>query len=186
MRIISGKFGSRPIQAVPGSSTRPTTDKVKEAIFSRIGPYFDGGRMLDLFAGSGAMSLEAISRGFACSVLVDKDIKAIRTIDANIQSLKVKEQCTVLRQDAFAALRWLKEKNQQFDLVFLDPPYAKQKIMEILTFLDEHQMVSDDGDVIAESAKEDVFEEQVGELIQVKSVCYGITRITYFKRRKTQ
>ena len=63
MRIVAGKFGSRVIQAVEGQTTRPTTDKVKEAIFSRIGPYFDGGSILDLFAGSGAISLEAISRG---------------------------------------------------------------------------------------------------------------------------
>lgn len=183
MRIISGKFGSRPIQAVEGMQTRPTTDKVKEAIFSRIGPYFEGGKMLDLYAGSGSMSLEAISRGMSHSVLVDKDIKAIRTIEANIKALDVKSQCTVLKMDAFAVLRQLASQKERFDLVFLDPPYAKQRIEEILTFLCENELLQESADVIAETAKEENLPEQTDQLVKVKEAVYGMSKITYYKRR---
>lgn len=184
MRIISGKYGSRTIQAVPGTSTRPTTDKVKEAIFSRIGPYFDGGQMLDLFAGSGAMSLEAISRGFDFSVLVDKDFKACRTIQDNIKALGVKDQCALYKQDVMAAVKRVADEHRQFDLIFMDPPYAKQKIVEILTLIDELDLLKKQGDVIAECAVEDELPLEVGRLKQIKTATYGITRITYFKQEE--
>lgn len=181
MRIISGKFGSRSIAAVPGTSTRPTTDKVKEAIFSRIGPYFEGGEMLDLFAGSGAMSLEAISRGMSYSTLVDKDFKACRTIKANFISLDV-QSYTLFRQDVFLVLKKLAEARKQFDLIFMDPPYARQKITEILTLIDQYELLKENGDVVCECASQDELPEQVASLKQVKTVTYGITRITYFRK----
>ena len=172
MRIVAGKFGSRVIQAVEGQTTRPTTDKVKEAIFSRIGPYFDGGSILDLFAGSGAISLEAISRGMEHAVLVDMNGKAISTITSNIKALGVRDACTVLKMDYKTALHKLEEQKQSFDVVFLD-----------LQYLDEHDMVKENGDVICESLKEDIFEDAVGSLQKVKDVTYGITRITYYRKR---
>lgn len=183
MRIVAGKFGSRVIQAVEGQTTRPTTDKVKEAIFSRIGPYFDGGSILDLFAGSGAISLEAISRGMEHAVLVDMNGKAISTITSNIKALGVRDACTVLKMDYKTALHKLEEQKQSFDVVFLDPPYKKQQISGILQYLDEHDMVKENGDVICESLKEDIFEDAVGSLQKVKDVTYGITRITYYRKR---
>lgn len=184
MRIVAGKFGSRVIQAVEGQTTRPTTDKVKEAVFSRIGPYFDGGSILDLFAGSGSISLEAISRGMEHAVLVDMNGKAISTITSNIKALGVRDACTVLKMDYKTALHKLGEQKQSFDVVFLDPPYKKQQISSILRYLDEHDMVNENGDVICESLKEDIFEDTVGSLQKVKDVTYGITRITYYRKRQ--
>lgn len=183
MRIIAGTYGSRVIQAVEGQSTRPTTDKVKEAIFSRIGPYFDGGDMLDLFAGSGSVSLEAISRGMDRSLLVDHHSKAIATIKKNIQTLDVKASCEVWKMDYKSALQKAATEGRSFDLVFLDPPYKKQQIAAILAFLDEHALVKDHGDIVCESQKEDVFEEHIGAFEKVKDVTYGITRITYYKKK---
>lgn len=183
MRIVAGEFRSRVISAVEGNGTRPTTDKVKEAIFSRIGPYFDGGSMLDLFGGSGNMSFEAISRGIDTSLLCDVSVKAIRTIKANAKTLGVEQKVTVWKMDYHRALQQAKEEGKTFDLVFLDPPYKKQQIHEILNLLDELDLVKDDGDVVCESQKEDVFEDQVGCFEKVKDVTYGITRITYYKKR---
>ena len=80
MRIIAGKFGGRRLKAVPGMKTRPTTDKVKESMFNIIGPYFDGGNVLDLFAGSGGLSIEAVSRGADQAYLIDRQYQAIKTI----------------------------------------------------------------------------------------------------------
>lgn len=183
MRIVAGEFRSRVIQAVEGNGTRPTTDKVKEAIFSRIGPYFDGGMMLDLFGGSGNMSLEAISRGIEKSVLCDMSVKAIRTIKANCKTLGVEERCTILKMDYHRALQEVKRQGLCFDLVYLDPPYKKQQIHEILGILDELDLVAEGGDVVCESQKEDLFEDYVGHFEKVKDVTYGITRITYYKKR---
>lgn len=183
MRIVAGEFRSRVIKAVEGNGTRPTTDKVKEAIFSRIGPYFDGGVMLDLFGGSGNMSFEAISRGITRSVLCDRDGKAIRVIKENAKSLNIEERCTILKMDYHRVLTHVREQGLRFDLVFLDPPYKKQQIHEILRILDEYDLVKEDGDVVCESQKEDVFADQIGSFEKVKDVTYGITRITYYKKR---
>lgn len=183
MRIVAGTYGSRVIQAVDGTSTRPTTDKVKEAIFSRIGPYFDGGIMLDLFGGSGNMSLEAISRGIDESYLCDTNTKAIKTIQENAASLGVMKQCHILKMDYHRALQELLQKKVQFDLVFLDPPYKKQQIHEILCLLDEYDLVKEGGDVVCESQKEDIFEDEIKAFIKKKDVTYGITRITYYRKR---
>lgn len=84
MRVVAGKYGGRPLKTLEGKTTRPTTDKVKGAIFNMIGPYFDGGRVLDLYAGSGSLAIEAISRGMASAVLVEKDRRAQTIISQNI------------------------------------------------------------------------------------------------------
>lgn len=182
MRIVAGTYRSRVISAVEGNTTRPTTDKIKEAIFSRIGPYFDGGEMLDLFGGSGNMSLEAISRGMEHSILCDVSYKAISTMKKNCDSLGVSKQCSIWKMDFKRALAKAAQEEKAFDLIYLDPPYKKQQIKEILEYLNEHHMVKEHGDIVCESLKEDEFPEQVGELVKVKDVTYGITRVTYYKR----
>lgn len=95
MRIVAGEFRSRVISAVEGNTTRPTTDKIKEAVFSRIGPYFDGGNMLDLFGGSGNMSLEAISRGMEHALVCDVSHAAVSTIHKNVKTLDVASRVTI-------------------------------------------------------------------------------------------
>ena len=183
MRIIAGEYRSRSIEAVPVNQTRPTTDKIKEAIFSRIGPYFDGGNMLDLFGGSGNMSLEAISRGITHSLITDVGYSAISTIKKNVKSLGVENQVTIWKMDYRKVLKKAADEQMKFDLVYLDPPYKKQQILSILEFIDEHELMNEDGDIVCESLKEDKFPETVGSLHQVKDVTYGITRITYYRKR---
>lgn len=95
----------RSLKAVAGTSTRPTTDKVKESIFNMIGPYFDGGRGLDLFAGSGGLGIEALSRGFEHCIFVDRDFKAIQTVKSNLKTLELTKHAQVYRNDAERALR---------------------------------------------------------------------------------
>ncbi len=100
MRVISGEYGGRRLRAVPGMKTRPTTDKVKEAIFNIIGPYFNGGTSLDLFAGSGGLSIEGVSRGIDHAVLIDRQGAAIKTIHQNIEVTKEPDKFTVYKRDA--------------------------------------------------------------------------------------
>jgi 16S rRNA (guanine966-N2)-methyltransferase len=120
MRIVAGRLGGRRIAAPPGTDTRPTSDRVREALFSALGA-LDGERVLDLFAGSGALAIEALSRGAASAVLVEKDARAVKVVQANLQALDL--DAVVRRRDALAALRDAREAGESYDLVFLDPPY---------------------------------------------------------------
>src|SRR4051794_16080351 len=105
MRVVSGSCKGKVLKAVPGNSTRPTTDKVKEAMFNIIGPYFDGGIGLDLFAGSGGLGIEALSRGLDKVIFVDRDGKAIQTIHDNIHSCQFDDKVEVYRNDAERATK---------------------------------------------------------------------------------
>lgn len=182
MRIVAGKFGSRPIKSVAGDQTRPTADKIKGAIFSRIGPYFDGGRMLDLFSGSGNMGLEAISRGMDYALLCDHHNAAIQIIKENLKTLQADAQCQVIKCDYQQVLLKCKDAQDCFDLIFLDPPYALANKVDIIKDIEAFQLLALNGDLIFETAKEEDLPMEVGTIKQVKSVLYGITRITYYRK----
>ena len=168
MRIIAGEYRSRKIETRSGNQTRPTLDKVREAVFSSLGGMFDGGTVLDLYAGSGANGLEALSRGYDYAVFADISKDAIQVICKNIESLRCKEKTKVLHMPDKKALS-------------LDPPYAGQRNNEILEYLQENNMITDHGVVVIESAKEDEFKKEFGSLKPYKEATYGITRITYYR-----
>jgi 16S rRNA (guanine966-N2)-methyltransferase len=181
MRIIAGEFASRKLAALKGEATRPTLDKVKEAVFSSLGGMFDGGSVLDLYSGSGAIGLEALSRGMDQAVLVDASRAAVHIIRENVSSLGCEDRCRILCMKDFRALAWLHEKGMQFDLVYLDPPYRKQRNREVLAYLDEHQMVKQGGRVVIEALKEEDYHEPAGSLSYYKESVYGIMKITYYR-----
>jgi 16S rRNA (guanine(966)-N(2))-methyltransferase RsmD len=120
MRVVAGRFGGRSLIAPRGSSTRPTSDRVREALFSILGSV-DGDRVLDLFAGSGALGIEALSRGAGEVSFVDSSSAAVAAVRRNLDALRVEAE--VRRQDALAYLRSASRDARQYDLVFLDPPY---------------------------------------------------------------
>lgn len=187
MRIVSGKFGGRRLSAVPGMATRPTTDKVKEALFNIIGPYFDGGSSLDLFGGSGGLSIEAVSRGIDQAVLVDRQYQAIKTIKKNIAVTKHPELFQVFKMDANKALNVLAKMDFAFSLVFLDPPYAKQQIVKDMTAMAEKGLLANGALVVAETddtAKLPL--EDWGSFSFVKWQSYGITFLTIYRYKKEQ
>ena len=176
MRVISGKYKSRIINHVSNDSTRPTTDKVKGAIFNIIGPYFDGGTMLDLFSGSGAIAIEAISRGMDKAYLVDISNDAIRVINSNLTSLGIKE-AVVLKMDYESALNRLKDV--KFDFIFLDPPYKMHIIEKILRFIYEKKMLKSDGVIVCEIEKNYQIEQSFFEV--VKEYTYSIRKVIVYK-----
>jgi len=122
VRIVAGTYGGRRLAAPRGGRTRPTADRVREALFSMLGPVAEA-RVLDLFAGSGALGLEALSRGAAEATFVDSSAAAVRAVRANLESLAVRAE--VRRADARAFLRNARAAGRQYDLVFLDPPYQR-------------------------------------------------------------
>jgi 16S rRNA (guanine(966)-N(2))-methyltransferase RsmD len=123
MRVIAGTYGGRRLQAPPGEATRPTADRVREALFSILGDRVGGARVLDLFAGSGALGLEALSRGAVSATFVDSAPAAIRALRANLEALGAEAE--VVRADALRWLRSAPASARQYDLVFLDPPYRR-------------------------------------------------------------
>ncbi|GEK28435.1 16S rRNA (guanine(966)-N(2))-methyltransferase RsmD [Furfurilactobacillus siliginis] len=181
MRIVAGDFGGRPLGAVPGTLTRPTTDKVKEAMFSMIGPYFNGGQALDLFAGSGGLAIEAVSRGIEHAVLVDHQYAAIKTIKANIAVTKAPEQFQVIKGEADGVLKRLAAEHMQFTLILLDPPYAKQKIMANLQFMADNDMLLNGATIIAETDQDAQLPEQFGNFTQTHHKDYGITDVMVYQ-----
>ncbi len=150
MRVVAGKYGGRPLKTLAGKTTRPTTDKVKGAIFNMIGPYFDGGRVLDLYAGSGSLAIEAISRGMTSAILVEKDRRAQAIINQNLKMTREEERFELLKMEANQSLERI---TGHFDLVLLDPPYAKEQIVTDIEKMAERELLSNDALIVCETDK---------------------------------
>ncbi|MFK3937052.1 16S rRNA (guanine(966)-N(2))-methyltransferase RsmD [Alkalihalobacillus sp. NPDC078783] len=178
MRVISGNKKGLTLKAVPGKGTRPTTDKVKESIFNMIGPYFDGGSGLDLYAGSGGLGIEGLSRGLDSVIFVDQDKKAIQTIHDNLTFTKLDGMAEVYRTEADRALKAIIKRELSFDTIFLDPPYAKQTLTRQLEFIDEHNVLTSSGVIVVEHATSVKLPTQCGRLRVKRNEQYGETTIT--------
>ena len=179
MKIVSGTYGGRPLKTLEGKTTRPTSDKVRGAMFNMIGPYFDGGRVLDLYAGSGGLSIEAVSRGMVQAVLVEKDRRAQAIIASNIQMTKESHKFQLLKMEAHQALGQLQGT---FDLVFLDPPYAKEQIVADIETLAERDLLGEEVMVVCETDKAVDLPEEIACLGIWKEKIYGISKVTVYVR----
>lgn len=186
MRVVTGSLKGRTIKAVPGSKTRPTSDKVKESAFHIMGPYFTGGIALDLFAGSGALGIEAISRGIEEVVFIDHSQPAIKTIRKNVAQLQIEDSVQVYRNDAVRALEVLAKKNRKFDMIFIDPPYEEIDYNKILTLLENKQLMNDACFIYVEHLPkmELVFNEEVYDLVTSKQFSNAIA-ITILQHNKS-
>lgn len=167
------------MKTLAGTNTRPTTDKVKGAIFNMIGPFFDGGRVLDLYAGSGGLAIEAISRGMTEAVLVEKHAGAQVVIADNITMTKVSECFQLLKMSAEQALLTL---NGKFDLVFLDPPYAKETIVDMICLLEERGLLAEEVMIVCETDKAVQLPEEISAFGIWKQKTYGISKVTVYVR----
>lgn len=181
MRVVSGDYRGRRLKSLEGENTRPTTDKVKESMFNMIGPYFDGGTALDLFSGSGGLAIEAVSRGVELAVCVERNFQAMKIIKENIEITKDAERFLPLKMDADKALGWLQAENYTFDYVFLDPPYAQQKIEKQLIIMLQMNLLNPNCKIICEADKELVLPETIGTLVQIRRQTYGITAVTIYR-----
>jgi 16S rRNA (guanine966-N2)-methyltransferase len=171
VRVIAGSRKGHKLAAPRGLDTRPTSDRVRENIFNILGPV-DDANVLDLYAGSGAMGLEALSRGAASAVFVERDQQAVRTIERNLDKLRLRG--TVLRQDALAALAAEKRK---YDLVFVDPPYEMYADLEPQLARYLPSVLTEDGVVVVETDKR---VEPALPLEERTSRKYGSARVTVY------
>jgi 16S rRNA (guanine966-N2)-methyltransferase len=132
MRITAGRFKGMRLPTVRGKTVRPTTERVREAVFNILGPVVEGARILELFAGSGAFGFEALSRGAASVVFVDKDKKVAETIAETTRMLGLQDSCSILVMDASRTMEKLARANERFSIVYLDPPYGTGWIAKIM------------------------------------------------------
>ncbi len=182
MRIVAGKYRSRLLKSLEGDNTRPTADKVREAVFSKIGPYFDGGCILDLFAGSGAIALEGLSRGLDKAVLVDNNFKAINIIKENVKMLNEEENCEIYHTNYEQALNFLAENGYMFDIIYVDPPYRYRLGTALTTKISQLGILKDDGILIIET-KQDEIVDPCENMYLEKEAKYGITKVSYLRKK---
>lgn len=178
MRIISGCRRGHKLHEFAGMDVRPTTDRVKEAIFNLIQTYVPNAKVLDMFAGSGALSLEALSRGAESAVLVDIDRESVNIINKNIAELRFGELCKVVTA-SFSD--FAKNCRDKFDIIFLDPPYNKGFIEPALSLIAENSLLSENGIVVLESDNTD-FKSEIETLQIIKQKKYGRTFVTIYER----
>ena len=186
MRVVSGTCKGRSLKAVTGTGTRPTTDKVKESIFNMIGPYFEGGRVLDLFAGSGGLGIEALSRGMEHGIFVDRDYAAFQTVKANLELCKLMDRAEVYKNDSQRALKALIKRELAFELIVLDPPYKQQKLVELLEEISEARILNNDGYIICEHSHDVTLPERIGGFSIKRKEVYGIIAITIYRWEQSQ
>lgn len=181
MRVVAGKAKGLPLKSVPGESTRPTTDKVKESVFNMIGPFFDGGNALDLFAGSGGLGIEALSRGIDKSIFIDKDGKAVETTRANLEKTRLSDQAEVYRNDAKRAIKILRKNEFQARLLFLDPPYQNAEAYGLMDFAAETGILTDDSIVVCEHDKGVELADRTKYFERYKHENYGGISISIYR-----
>lgn len=183
MRVISGLVKGRALKAVPGRGTRPTTDKVKEAIFSTIGPYFPGGIVLDLYAGTGGLGIEALSRGMDKAIFIDIERKSIEVIHDNLQATGLGQQAEVYRNDAGKAIKALGKRQLKFDLVFLDPPYRLKHMEQTLQLMEDCALFQWGAKIVVEHDAAHRYDEKIGAMVTERHAVYGDTAVTVYRYR---
>jgi len=182
MRIIGGEYRSRIIQMPKGVEIRPTQDKVRQAIFNILGDISEAS-VLDLFAGSGAFGMEALSRGATRAVFVENNIKCISTIKENLRSLAIPDdRYRVVNANALNVHSFLEKGAERYDLVFMDPPYYKDMAKKCLISLDSCDILSQFALIVVERFKSDFLDDDLKGLVLYKEKRYGDTIISIFKK----
>ncbi|MCS4486748.1 16S rRNA (guanine(966)-N(2))-methyltransferase RsmD [Staphylococcus americanisciuri] len=171
MRVIAGKHKSKTLETLEGRNTRPTMDKVKEGIFNSL-QHIEG-LGLDLFAGSGSLGIEALSRGMDKVIFVDQNSRAIKVIHQNLQRLGLDTQAEVYRNNADRALKALSKREIQFDIIFLDPPYDKGLIDKALEQIHAFDLLKNNGMIVCEFSHREVI--QTAPFEEMKRYHYGLT-----------
>ena len=184
-RVVTGRFRGAILQAPEGDKTRPTTDKVKEALFSIIQAYVPDSEFLDLFAGSGQIGIEALSRGAKRVTLVERSGQAAAVISRNISKIRLEDsdEIRLHKKSVAQALELLGQAGEKFDIIFMDPPYkdVPVRLDEATKLISEFDMLASDGMLIVEHDKDCMIPEELNGLKRVRSCSYGITVITFFK-----
>ncbi|MBC7106363.1 MAG: 16S rRNA (guanine(966)-N(2))-methyltransferase RsmD [Firmicutes bacterium] len=184
MRVIAGSARGRPLKAPRGRAVRPTSARTREALFNILGGLVPGSRFLDLFAGSGAVGIEALSRGAALAVFVERDPRAVRALRENLARTRLEDRAEVLFLDAAPALRLLGHRGRAFELVFADPPYGSGFPGPLLDLLVRENLLAPAGLVILETGKRTPLPESAGGLRLLRHRRYGDSVLAFYVQKE--
>lgn len=181
MRVITGSAKGRPLKTVKGREVRPTADRVKESLFNVIGARVIDARFLDLFAGSGNVGIEALSRGAAAATFVDLQTAHLKVVEENLRYTNLIDRAELLRRDARAALQDLGKRGRVYDLIFVDPPYAQELCPPSLAGIVSNGLLAPDGWVLCEHHGKDPMPAVVGNLTRFRELSFGETVISLYQ-----
>lgn len=181
MRVVAGDRKGMPLKAIAGNTTRPTTDKVKESIFNMIGPFFNGGLAVDLFAGSGGLGIETLSRGADHALFIEKDARAFQVLQENIKKCRYEDVSELFRTDAMRAVKALLKRDIVIDYLFLDPPYHKKEYYDLVETLVEGGKLAQDAIIMCEHSTEVTLPENYGRFHLIRQEEYGSTIISIYR-----
>lgn len=185
MRVIAGKYKGRKLNSPDDYSVRPTTDKVKEAMFSILTNELYGARVLDLFAGTGGLGIEALSRGAEYCLFADSSRKSLEILRSNLEHCKIEEEIRIKAGDYRKVLKNLAGRiedgfEEPFDIILLDPPYDGGYMDEIFALIAEGRLLADDGMIVAEHRKEEDLPEEFHGFVKVKERRYGVVKLSIY------
>ncbi|HBR28573.1 MAG TPA: 16S rRNA (guanine(966)-N(2))-methyltransferase RsmD [Firmicutes bacterium] len=182
MRITGGKYGGQKLLGPTHQGLRPTTDRVREALFSILGDSFRHGRVLDLFAGSGALGIEALSRGAREVCFVENDPKGLRLLKQNLQRLPdVTTEVSIFPVDVLRILPKISREEQAFDLILLDPPFKAKLWLRVIELISRLPLLTPTGQLVVEIPKYDLLPNQVDCLQRVDKRVYGEVSLEFWK-----
>jgi 16S rRNA (guanine966-N2)-methyltransferase len=191
MRVIAGKYRSRILKSLKGNALRPTSDRLRETLFNVLGPDIAGSRFLDVFAGTGAVGIEALSRGAAEVVFIENHAPAATLIRRNLASLEIQNGAQILLFDALRALEKLaarhKPTDAPFDFAFIDPPYAeKDQYDRVLRFVGAAPFLSQGSVVIAEHRRTFELPQRIGRLLRTRILRQGDAALSFFEHQAAE
>lgn len=183
MRVISGIARSVPLITPDGQETRPTSDQTKETLFNILQGYVEGSDFLDLFAGSGQIGVEALSRGANSAVFVEKSETAVKCIKSNVEKTKFTDKSNIIKSDVLSGIRMLEAQKRRFDIIFLDPPYRMELEKAVIEAVDKTDILKEDGIMIIEADKRSDFSyvDGLGFTI-IKDKLYKNTRHLFIRK----
>jgi len=182
LKVIGGIAKGRNLKTSRDSSLRPTRDKVKEALFDIIGDLAEDSIFLDLYAGTGGIGIEALSRGAKEVVFVDSSSKSIRLIRDNLAIIGLEDKATIYKNDVLKAIKILCKHQRKFDIIFLDPPYHKGMVDRTLEWLDKYNILAEGGLIIAEYSLREEIPERVEKIRLDRVKEYGNTRLAFYRK----
>jgi 16S rRNA (guanine966-N2)-methyltransferase len=181
MRIVAGTARGRPLLTPRVKGIRPTADRVRESVFNVLGQWMDGLKILDLYAGTGALALESLSRGARSAVLVDDDRQATRLCRQNADALGFSGRVEILAMPVARAAAVLAQQQATFDLVFADPPYAARAVTEVLELVARHGLLAGDGTLVIEHDRREPAPEGYGPFARVDQRRFGDTAVSLYR-----
>jgi 16S rRNA (guanine966-N2)-methyltransferase len=181
VRIVAGTHRGRPLVGPKGPGLRPTADRVRESLFNLLGQFFDGGEVLDLYAGTGALAFEALSRGVSRAVLVDQGAESARLVAENARALGMEGRLELRRMPVARALGQLTHEGRRFSLVFADPPYSHEAVAEVVRGVGEGQLLAEGGTLVVEHGRREPAPEALAGLQRVDSRRFGDTVVSLYR-----